>query len=152
MKSAIRFPIVLTFLLFLSCSKSPENSITGSGTDPDMFPTVQLDPSVTTPVDRLPQFVAWTQPDYPRLAKHAGLTGTVWVSVLVDTYGAPHNIQIHQTSGVQLLDDAVIATVVKSRFAPARHNGRAISVRIIFSYTFVLSSVNSSSRHFIACG
>lgn len=111
---------------------------TGIPEGAQLNPEIQLDPSETKSVSQLPRFMEYMLPEYPRLAKQAGLEGRVWVSLLVDTHGLAREVQIHQTSGVQTLDDAAVASAKQCRFSPARSNGEKVAVRIIYAVDFVL--------------
>ncbi len=78
-------------------------------------------------------------PRYPALARQAGWEGTVMVRVLVDRRGVAATVTIRESSGYQLLDDAVLQAVKKWRFAPATQNGNPIAsfhdVRVRFRLT-----------------
>lgn len=66
------------------------------------------------------------RPDYPVLAKRRRLEGTTMLRVTVDNDGRPSEIEIAQSSGARILDDAAIQTVRNWRFAPARQGNKAV--------------------------
>ncbi len=66
-------------------------------------------------------------PDYPRMARRAGETGTVLVRVLVDEAGQPRQAVVAQSSGFARLDDEARLAVLRARFQPPRVDGQAVS-------------------------
>ncbi len=78
-------------------------------------------------------------PRYPVAARQAGWEGTVMVRVLVDRRGVAATVTIRESSGYQLLDEAVLQAVKKWRFAPATQNGNPVAsfhdVRVRFRLT-----------------
>lgn len=66
-------------------------------------------------------------PRYPRPALRAGLTGTVWLRVLVDEQGLPVTVEVDEGSGHRVLDDAARRQVLSHwRFQPAVADGRPV--------------------------
>lgn len=131
----IAFAVLVYTFVGCNTQLSTENS---APTGAQSTPEIQLDPSETASVDRLPRFMEYVAPEYPRLARQAGLEGRVWVSILVDAHGIPRDGQIHHTSGVQTLDDAAMASATKCRFSPGRNQAEKVAVRIIYAVDFVL--------------
>jgi len=71
------------------------------------------------------RYIAAPAPPYPRPAVRAGLTGTVWLRVLVDETGRPVSVDVDQGSGHRILDDAARRQVLAHwRFQPALHDGQ----------------------------
>lgn len=69
------------------------------------------------------RYIAAPAPTYPRPAVRAGLTGTVWLRVLVDEAGRPAAVEVDQSSGHRILDDAARRQVLAHwRFQPALHD------------------------------
>ncbi len=90
------------------------------------------------PVEVQPENIHYEQPEYPRLAKAAGLTGTVWVKVLVDKDGTVRDAKVAKTSGTQTLDDAAVAAAFKNKFKPGIQNGRPIACWASYRVDFQL--------------
>ncbi|WP_242113122.1 energy transducer TonB [Luteimonas aquatica] len=66
-------------------------------------------------------------PRYSRAALMAGLQGTVYLEVLVDTNGKPLEVKIHKSSGHRELDDIARRQVLSRwTFRPAMKNGQAV--------------------------
>ncbi len=60
------------------------------------------------------------KPIYPATAKRMGMEGTVMLKVLVSREGESLKIEIAQSSGHEILDQAAAQTVKRWRFTPAR--------------------------------
>lgn len=88
-------------------------------------------------VEKYPEIVVQTQPEYPEIARRAGITGKVWVKVLVDKTGKPKKAVIMKTDS-ELFNDVSIAAAMKCVFTPALQNNNPISVWIVLPYRFTL--------------
>lgn len=97
------------------------------------------EPFVFQPVDKEPDFVYRAPVEYPRLARQAGLAGTVWVRALVDESGNVINSILHRSSGVASLDEVAVATAHKNRFSPGIQNRRPVKVWVSYPVVFSLS-------------
>ena len=60
------------------------------------------------------------KPAYPAFARRMGIQGTVMLKVLVSREGFALKIQVAQSSGFEILDNAAAETVKNWRFVPAR--------------------------------
>ena len=80
-------------------------------------PVVERGPAID---ERL---VADLKPGYPRLARQRGYEGRVLVRVDVLRTGLTGRVTLLQSSGHAVLDDAVLASLAKWRFIPARRAG-----------------------------
>lgn len=80
-----------------------------------------------------PTLISRAKPDYPEIARRAGLEGTVLVHVLVGPNGRVRAVDVIQ--GVHpLLDKAAVAAAMKCRFEPARQ--REVPVRAWMAMPF----------------
>lgn len=95
-------------------------------------------PDEFVPVEILPEMIYQETPEYPRLAKQAGITGTVWVKALVDREGSVRNALVGKSSGTASLDDAAIEAAYKNKFKPGIQNGRPVNVWVTYKITFEL--------------
>jgi protein TonB len=91
-------------------------------------------------VEIQPELIYKHKPDYPQFAQNAGLTGTVWVQVLVDEEGNVMRAQVAKSCGVKLLDEAAVEGAKKCTFKPAIQNGRPVKIWVSFPYEFQLRS------------
>lgn len=79
------------------------------------------------PLNLSPSFRERPQPPvYPRRSVELGQEGTVLVRALIDTDGAPAELEIWKTSGFAMLDNAALTAVRRWRFQPARSGARII--------------------------
>jgi TonB family protein len=87
-----------------------------------------------------PEFVYRHQPDYPWLAKQAGITGTVTVWVLVNEEGNVIEAVVYKSSGNTSLDEAAVQAAYKCKFKPGIQNGWPIKVPVIYGVEFELTN------------
>jgi len=90
-------------------------------------------------VEVYPEFIYKQVPEYPRLAKQAGITGTVWVKALVDEEGNVIKAIVGKSSGVASLDEAAVEAALKNKFKPGIQNGRPVKVWVTYEMEFTLS-------------
>lgn len=95
-------------------------------------------PDEFIPLEIQPEMIHQYEPDYPRLASQAGITGTVWVNALVDEEGNVIRAIIAKSSGTKSLDDAAVQAAFKNKFKPGIQNGRPVKVWVTYPYEFKL--------------
>lgn len=77
-------------------------------------------------------------PPYPAMAQRRGISGTVVLMILVDASGNPVQVDIEQSSGSTLLDEAAQKFIrARWHFVPAQQGGVAISAyaRVPINFT-----------------
>lgn len=79
-------------------------------------------------------------PVYPEEARRQGREGLVLLRVTVNDEGKPESINILQSSGFVLLDDAAISAVKEWKFKPARFNGIPVESQVEVPMQFKLDS------------
>ena len=79
-------------------------------------------------------------PVYPDSARKAGIEGSVWVQVLVDTSGSVGQARVMKTSGHKSLDDSAIAAALKSTFEAAKADGKKVRVWVAYEIKFLLKN------------
>jgi protein TonB len=77
-------------------------------------------------------------PHYPVSAKRRGLQGTVVLRVEVLADGTCGRLEVKNGSGHEILDGAAVQSVKSWRFAPARHDGVALTAWVEIPVTFRL--------------
>jgi TonB family protein len=90
------------------------------------------------PVEKMPQAIDLVEPEYPRLAKLAGIEGEVIIKALIDSLGHVRKAVAYRSSGTAVLDDAAIAAAYKSTFTPGIQNKRPVSVWVSYEVEFRL--------------
>lgn len=76
--------------------------------------------------EEYPELVTDAKPDYPDIAKEAGVEGTVYLRVLVGKDGRV--LDVHIDRGIPMLNDAAMKAARKWVFKPALNNNRPVSV------------------------
>ncbi len=84
---------------------------------PDAFVPFEFGPKPTTPIS----------PEYPELARKAGIEGTVIVRILIDREGRVRDAIIARSVGAGL-DEAAIEAIKKTIYTPAIQNNRPVAV------------------------
>ena len=77
-------------------------------------------------------------PAYPSLSRRIGEEGRVVLRVLVSALGAADEVQIHESSGHQRLDEAAHDTVRRWKFVPARRGEQPIAAWVLIPISFKL--------------
>ena len=98
--------------------------------DPDM--------NAFIPVEKEPDLVVSTKPDYPEIAKRAGVEGTVFVKILIDKDGKPKKAVVIKSSA-DMFNEVSIAAAMKCVFTPAIQNKHPISVWLVMPFKFKLN-------------
>jgi protein TonB len=75
-------------------------------------------------------------PEYPIAVQRSGEHGSVTVMIHVAENGTASSVDILQSSGVDLLDQAAVAAVKKWRFHPAMKEGQAVPFDYPFEFIF----------------
>ncbi|MFQ6008427.1 MAG: energy transducer TonB [Candidatus Zixiibacteriota bacterium] len=98
-----------------------------------------LQPGVFVPVEIYPELIRYHEPEYPRLARLAGITGTVVVWVVVDEHGNVIDARVYKSSGMQSLDEAAVRAAYKNKFKPGIQNGHPVKVPVTYNVEFKLT-------------
>jgi protein TonB len=98
--------------------------MTSDNAPPDAERQARISPKTDMGSITQPQFGAAyldnPKPIYPAIAKRMGMEGTVMLKVLVSREGESLKIEIAQSSGHEILDQAATQVVKRWRFIPAR--------------------------------
>lgn len=86
--------------------------------------------------DEPPAVVKQVKPDYPDLAREAGVDGTVQLRVLVGKDGLVKDVHVDRS--IRLLDGAAVAAVRQWVFTPALSNGHPVMVWVSVPIRFTL--------------
>lgn len=88
------------------------------------------------PYDTKPEFIRRAAPEYPEMARKAGIEGTVVAHLLVGTDGKVYDVRI--TSGPEVFHEAVKAAALASLFSPAKQRDKPVAVWVAVPYRFSL--------------
>lgn len=75
---------------------------------------------------------------YPAMAKHAGISGKVFVGFTVNKDGTIKDIALKRGIGGGLDEEAINAVKAMPKWEPGFHNGRPVSVSFVMPVTFTL--------------
>jgi protein TonB len=89
-------------------------------------------------VDEPPQPVVQVQPEYPEVARKAGLEGRVIVAAVVDENGNVIQASIHSSTN-PIFNDAALEAAKKMKFKPARQKDIAVKVKVLIPFVFKLT-------------
>jgi TonB family protein len=81
-----------------------------------------------------PRLVNRVMPEYPLVAKQAGIQGDVVVKTTIDDKGSVVNMQI--VSGPALLRGAALAALRRWKYEPSTLNGQPISIQMLVTLKF----------------
>ena len=93
---------------------------------------------VFMPVEVYPNCTYRPQPEYPDLARQAGIEGSVVLWVYVNTDGTVGNVTLYNSSGVGSLDQAAMDAAWNTRWSPAMNNGIPVTCWTTVTYNFTL--------------
>ena len=85
-----------------------------------------------------PSFLFRQEPAYPERARRAGVEGVVGVRIALAADGAVRQVELTQSSGSRLLDEAALAAARASTFAPALRNRTPVESEAVASYRYEL--------------
>ena len=85
-----------------------------------------------------PSFLSRQEPVYPERARRAGVEGVVGVRIALAADGSVRQVELTQSSGSRLLDDAALTAARASTFAPASRNRTPVESEAVASYRYEL--------------
>ena len=120
-----------TFKSSMAYSKNVETSLS----DYNHIPTIDE----FVPVEIMPEMIYEVHPEYPRLARQAGLSGRVWIKALVGIDGRVKEAVVAKSSGKPALDKAALQVAYLNLFSPGIQDGRPVAVWIAYKVDYMLS-------------
>lgn len=92
---------------------------------------------------QLPKMLQAAVPEFPRLAKAAGMSGTVWVRVLVDEEGHVLDAFVEKSTNEHAgFEEAALEAAYECIFSPGIQNGISVKVWVSFKFEFDLVRSN----------
>lgn len=126
----------------LSAVASPVTTGDGDGGPLSIEQDIKIedDPAIDAfiPVEKQPVPVKEVRPEYPEIAKRAGVEGTVWVKVLVDKEGKAKKAVIMK-SDAEIFNEPAVAAAMQWVFTPAIMNNGPVSVWAAIPFRFKLN-------------
>lgn len=90
------------------------------------------------PVEKAPVVVKNVLPEYPDLARRAGIEGVVWLKILVTKEGKAKKAVVIK-SDVELFNEPAVRAALQWVFTPAMMNGGPVSVWVAIPFRFQLN-------------
>ena len=113
----------------------------GDGTVIDILDDILPQPDEFVAFDEEPKLLSAPEPDYPEMAKKAGVTGTVWVKVLVDIEGNVRDAIVVKESGVNAgFEESALQAARKRMYRPAMQNNQPVAVWVAYKVKFTLKN------------
>jgi protein TonB len=95
-------------------------------------------PEEFVPYDELPVAIKEVQPEYPPLAKQAGIEGVVWVKALVDKSGKVRDAIIFKPSGASAgFEAAALRAAYQREYKPAISDGKPVAIWVTYPVRFL---------------
>jgi protein TonB len=123
----------------MSAVQSPVGEGTGGGEvhiEQDI--SVEEPPAEFVPVEKQPVPVKTVQPEYPDIARRAGVEGKVWVKIWVDKEGKPRRADIIK-SDAEIFNEPAKAAAMQFLFTPAMMNNGPVAVWVSIPFVFKLN-------------
>jgi TonB family protein len=102
----------------------------------------------TNAAEREPIAEAQTQAEYPMLAQHMNVQGSVILQALIGTDGVVQNL--HVVSGPAILASAAEQAIREWRFKPIVQNGQAVESKATITVNFTIKVADSAAKTTIA--
>lgn len=125
----------------LSAVQTPiitDGNLPGISIEQDIQIEDDPDPSAFIPVEKQPVPVKQVQPEYPEIARRAGVEGTVWVKILVDKDGKAKKAIIMK-SDAEVFNEPALQAALQFVFTPAMMNNGPVAVWAAVPFRFRLS-------------
>ncbi len=97
-----------------------------------------MDPPDFVPVEKQPVPVKQVQPEYPEIARRAGVEGTVWVKILVDKEGKAKKAVVMK-SDAEIFNEPAVNAAKQWVFTPAMMNNGPVAVWAAVPFRFKLN-------------
>jgi protein TonB len=88
--------------------------------------------------DAPPKLIKLVKPDYPAIARKAGIEGMVVLKILVNVDGHVIEAKVMKSLGNAGCDEAAIDAAMKCKFEPALRRGKPVQVWVSYPVRFML--------------
>ena len=87
----------------------------------------------------LPVVIKEVKPEYTDEAKAAGIRGSVWLRVVVESDGTVGDVQVTRSLDTEFgLDAQAVKAAKQWEFKPGTRDGKAVAVEVTLEMTFTL--------------
>jgi protein TonB len=91
--------------------------------------------------EEAPQLIKMVSPEYPPIARKAGVEGRVHLQIVVDEEGNVIDAQVVLAQPAGIFEDSAIKAILQWKFKPARQRDRAIKVQMGQRMDFSLKDI-----------
>lgn len=106
-----------------------------------MVDTLLPAPDSFVAYEEMPEIIERSMPIYPEMARRAGVTGDVYVNVLVDKNGNVHDVRVVKDSGMNAgFEEAAVESAYQTLWKPAISNGQPVAVWTTYKISFVIAN------------
>jgi protein TonB len=114
----------------IATQKELKQAIQTQGTGTGSGSTSSSDVPMFVPCEKMPGFLDQKKPAYPEMARTAGITGKVFVSVLIGEDGRPIKAKVMKRvpADCDVFDAVALKSVMESKYYPGIQNGSPIKV------------------------
>jgi protein TonB len=108
--------------------------------EPEPEPVEETDVAEVLIQDQLeePIYLRNPPPTYPQVARRQGWEGVALLRVEINSRGRVESVELVQSTGHTILDDAALQAIRRWQFAPARFAGQAVSATVEIPIRFEL--------------
>lgn len=89
-------------------------------------------------VDKFPQVISSGAPKYPEQAKQAGIEGTAYVKLLVNTDGVPAKAVVIKSDN-EVFNQPSIDAAMQFKFTPALKDNKPVAIWVVIPFKYKLS-------------
>ncbi len=125
----------------LSSIQSPILSQTGEGENVQIEQDIKIEdeaPPDFVPYEKPPVPIREIKPEYPEIARRAGVEGTVWVKIWVDKEGKARKAVVIK-SDAEIFNEPAIKAALQYVFTPAMMNNGPVAVWAAMPFRFKLN-------------
>lgn len=99
------------------------------------------------PVDKIPQVINTISPHYPELARKAGIEGTAYVKVLVNTEGNPQKAVVIKSDN-EIFNQTSIDAAMQFKFTSAEKDNKPVAVWVVIPFRYRLDGSKGELMHY----
>jgi len=89
-------------------------------------------------VEQIPKKMNNVIPEYPEIARRAGIEGTVTLKVLVNVTGIVDSVEVIE--GPAVFRESAMEAARATKFTPAKHNDRDVACWVVMPFRFLLEN------------
>jgi TonB family protein len=142
-KFLLLFPLMGLLIVLFSCEQQEATLVAPSPTM-EIFDVVENMPKPTGGLEGWSQYLA-NNLTYPTAAKEKGITGTVYLTFVVDTEGSIQDVQIFRGIGSGLDEEAIKAVQNAPKWEPGTQDGQRVNVKMRLPIRFSLNKDSDNS-------